>query len=75
MVLIGAGFSLRHARFGQTGVMILLSIFAGFLLYFFKDLSESLGNSGDIPVLLAAWAPPIAAILLALGLLLHLEDG
>lgn len=75
MVLIGAGFSLRHARFGQTGVMILLSILAGFVLYFFKDLSESLGNSGDIPVLLAAWAPPLAAILLAIGLLLHLEDG
>lgn len=75
MVLIGAGFSLRHARFGQTGVMILLSIFAGFLLYFFKDLSESLGNSGDVPILLAAWAPPAVAILLALGLLLHLEDG
>ncbi len=75
MVLIGAGFSLRHARFGQTGVMILLSIFAGFLLYFFKDLSESLGNSGDIPIHLAAWAPPMVAIFLALGLLLHLEDG
>ncbi len=75
MVLIGAGFSLRHARFGQTGVMVLLSVFAGFLLYFFKDLSESLGRTGDIPVLLAAWSPPAVAILLAVGLLLHLEDG
>ncbi|MEM9428945.1 MAG: LPS export ABC transporter permease LptG [Pseudomonadota bacterium] len=75
MVLIGAGFSLRHARFGQSGVMILFSIFAGFLLYFFKDLSESLGNTGEIPIWLAAWSPPAVAILLALGLLLHLEDG
>ncbi|MEO0387881.1 MAG: LPS export ABC transporter permease LptG [Pseudomonadota bacterium] len=75
MVLIGAAFSLRHARFGQTGVMVLFSILAGFVLYFFKDLSESLGNTGEIPILLAAWSPPVAALLLALGLLLHLEDG
>lgn len=75
MVLIGAGFSLRHVRFGQTGVMVLLAVMAGFLLYFFKDIAETLGGNGDIPVLLAAWSPPLAAIGLALGLLLHLEDG
>ncbi|MEM8658727.1 MAG: LPS export ABC transporter permease LptG [Pseudomonadota bacterium] len=75
MVLIGAGFSLRHVRFGQTGVMVLFAIMAGFLLYFFTDIAETLGGNGDIPVLLAAWSPPAAAIGLALGLLLHLEDG
>ncbi|MEM8789633.1 MAG: LPS export ABC transporter permease LptG [Pseudomonadota bacterium] len=75
MVLIGAGFSLRHVRFGQTGVMILLAIFAGFVLYFFKDIAETLGGTGAIPILLAAWSPPAAAILLATALLLHLEDG
>lgn len=75
MVLIGAGFSLRHVRFGQTGIMVLMAIFAGFILYFFKDIAETLGANGDIPVALAAWSAPAAAILLALGLLLHLEDG
>lgn len=75
MVLIGAGFSLRHVRFGQVGVMVLLAIFAGFALYFFKDIAETLGGNGDIPILLAAWSPPGAAIMLALALLLHLEDG
>lgn len=75
MVLIGAGFSLRPARFGQVGVMILMAIFAGFALYFFKDIAETLGNTGEIPVALAAWSAPAIAILLALGLLLHLEDG
>lgn len=75
MVLIGAGFSLRHVRFGQVGVMILFAVFAGFSLYFFMDIAKTLGANGDIPVLLAAWSPPAAAILLALGLLLHLEDG
>ncbi len=75
MVLIGAGFSLRHVRFGQVGVMILMAIFAGFALYFFKDIAATLGGNGEIPVLLAAWSPPGAAIMLALALLLHLEDG
>jgi lipopolysaccharide export system permease protein len=75
MVLIGSAFALRPTRFGQTGVMILFAILAGFSLYFLKDFTESLGASGAIPLLVAAWIPPLAAILLALGLLLHLEDG
>ncbi len=75
MVLIGAGFSMRHVRFGQTGVMILMAILVGFLLYFFKDFAESLGANGTVPVILSAWAPPMAAIMLATALLLHLEDG
>lgn len=75
MVLIGSAFALRPTRFGQTGVMILFAVLAGFSLYFLKDFTESLGASGAIPLLVAAWIPPIAAILLALGLLLHLEDG
>jgi lipopolysaccharide export system permease protein len=75
MVLIGAAFALRPTRFGQTGVMILLAVLAGFALYFLKDFAESLGGRGQIPLLVAAWTPPVAAILLAVSLLLHLEDG
>ena len=36
---------------------------------------DCLGASGAVPVLLAAWGPPASAVLLALGLLLHFEDG
>jgi lipopolysaccharide export system permease protein len=75
MVLIGAAFALRPTRFGQTGVMILFAVLAGFALYFLKDFAESLGGRGQIPLLVAAWTPPVAAILLAVSLLLHLEDG
>lgn len=75
MVLIGAAFALRPSRFGQTGVMVVLAVLAGFALYFLKNFAESLGAGGQIPIMAAAWTPPIAAILLALGLLLHLEDG
>ncbi len=75
MVLIGAGFSMRHARFGQTGIMALIAVFSAFMLYALKSISESLGAANEIPIALAAWGPPAAGILLTLGLLLHLEDG
>lgn len=75
MVLIGAGFSMRHIRFGQTGLMVLFAILSGFALFFFKDIADSLGAAGEVPNYIAAWTPPTAAILMSLGLLLHLEDG
>ncbi len=75
MVLIGAGFSMRHARFGQTGIMVLLAVFSAFLLYSLNSIAESLGATGAIPIQLAAWGPGGAGILLTMGLLLHLEDG
>ncbi|MCF6271668.1 MAG: LPS export ABC transporter permease LptG [Rhodobacteraceae bacterium] len=75
MVLIGAGFSMRHARFGQTGIMVLIAVFSAFLLYALKSVAESLGAAYEIPIELAAWGPPMAGILLTMGLLLHLEDG
>lgn len=75
MVLMAAGFTMRHARFGKTGQMVLLALMAGFLIFFLRNFAQVLGENGQIPVTLAAWAPPIAAAFLALGLLLHLEDG
>lgn len=75
MVLIGAAFTLRHYRGGRTGLMVLISVILAFALYFVRNFTQILGESGQLPVFLAAWAPPLAAIGLALGLLLHLEDG
>jgi lipopolysaccharide export system permease protein len=75
MVLIGAGFTMRHQRGGRTGIMVLLAILLSFAVYFLRNFAQILGETGDIPVLLAAWAPPLVGIGLSLGLLLHLEDG
>ncbi len=75
MVMIGAGFTMRHTRIGRTGLMALAAILLGFGLYFIRNFSQVLGENGHIPVALAAWSPPVAAILMVLGLLLHLEDG
>jgi len=75
MVLIGAGFTMRHTRFGRTGAMVLAALGLGFAIYFIRNFAQILGESGQIPHWLAAWSPPTAAILLSLGILLNLEDG
>lgn len=75
MVLVASAFTMRHTRSGGTGIAVLSAVLLGFGLYFIRSFAQILGENGQIPVLLAAWTPPIAAILLALGLLLHREDG
>lgn len=75
MVLIGAAFTMRHARSGHTGRMVLFALLSGFALYFIRNFALILGESGQLPVLVAVWAPPMAGLLMALGLILHLEDG
>lgn len=75
MVLIGAGFTMRHTRFGKTGMMVLFAVLMGFGIFFLRNFAQVLGQNGQIPVIVAAWAPPLAGIFLSLGLLLHTEDG
>ncbi len=75
MVLVASAFTMRHTRFGGTGRAVMASILLGFGLYFVRKFAQILGENGQISVILSAWAPPAAAILLALGLLLHAEDG
>ncbi len=75
MVMIGASFTLRHQRGGRTGLMVLLAILLSFGTYFIRNFAAILGENGQLPAELAAWAPPIAAIGMAMGFLLHKEDG
>jgi len=75
MVLLGAAFTMRHVRFGGTGIAVLSAVMLGFTLFYIRNFAQIMGENGQIPILLAAWAPPVASILLALGLLLNMEDG
>lgn len=75
MVMIGASFTLRHQRGGRTGMMVLFAILLSFAVYFIRNFAQVLGENGQLPAMLAAWAPPLAAIGLSLGMLLHQEDG
>ncbi len=52
-----------------------MAVLLGFGLYFIRNFAQILGENGQVPVAMAAWAPPIASIMLTLGLLLHAEDG
>ena len=75
MVLVAAGFTMRHVRSGGTGRMVLFAMLAGFGIFFLRNFAQAMGNTGQIPILLAAWSPPAIALLMSLGFLLHLEDG
>ncbi|UWQ20817.1 LPS export ABC transporter permease LptG [Jannaschia sp. W003] len=75
MVMIAAAFTMRHSRMGRTGAMVLAALLLGFGVFFLRNFAQVLGENGQIPVVLAAWAPPVAAIGLALGVILHLEEG
>jgi len=75
MALVGAGFSMRPARRGGVARMIGGGVAAGFALFMISKLAEEFGQSGALPVMLAAWAPTGAGLLMAIALLLHMEDG
>jgi lipopolysaccharide export system permease protein len=75
MVMIGAAFTMRHARGGGGGKLVLLALLLGFGVFFLRSFAQTLGENGQLPVVLAAWSPPVAAVLLAVGLILQKEDG
>jgi lipopolysaccharide export system permease protein len=75
MALVAAGFSMRPARRGGVAKMIGSGVAAGFVLFVISEVAKEFGDSGALPTALAAWAPAAAGLMLALALLLHLEDG
>ncbi len=75
MTLVSAGFSMRPSRRGGVAQMIGSGVAAGFMLFVVSKVTEEFGQSGTLPAVLAAWAPALAGLMLAISLLLHLEDG
>jgi len=75
MTLIAATVSLRFARFGQSWLMILGGIGAGFLLYVVSVLAKAFGGAGIVPPAAAAWFPVAAAMFVGVTYLLYREDG
>lgn len=75
MALVSAGFSMRPARRGGVARMIGGGVATGFALYLVSKIAAEVGQSGALPVTLAAWAPSLSGLMLAVALLLHTEDG
>ncbi len=75
MVLIGAAFTMSHSRQRSLGLGVLMAILLGFGLFYIRNFAQILAENGQLPVMLAAWAPPMAAIFLGLGILFQAEEG
>jgi lipopolysaccharide export system permease protein len=66
---------MRPARRGGVAQMIGSGVATGFALFVISKIAEEFGQNGALPLVLAAWAPAVAGLMLALALLLHTEDG
>lgn len=75
MTLIAATVSMRFTRMGQSEMIILGGIVAGFLLYVGSVLVKAFGSAGIVPPIVAAWFPVLVAGLFGVTYLLNKEDG
>jgi len=75
MTLLAAAFSLRLLRLGDLAGLAGAGVALGFAVFFLNQFCGALGATDVIPVALAAWAPPLLAMLSAVTLLCYTEDG
>ncbi len=76
MVLVAAAFALQsNVRSGGMLLRLGTGVVAALLFYFFSNIVNALGASQTLPLVLAAWAPPVVTALSGLALLFHFEDG
>jgi lipopolysaccharide export system permease protein len=55
--------------------MVVTGMVGGFGFFLFAEISRQFGSAGLAPAWAAVWIPVILAILVALTVLLHQEDG
>lgn len=75
MVMIAATVSLRLSRYGGIWKLVLTGAAIGFLLYAASEIVSDIGGNGIIDPVLAAWLPPLVALLFGATALLYQEDG
>ncbi len=76
MVLIACAVALGiNSRSGGTPLLIAIGIAAGFALFIMAQLSTAIARAQIVPIALAAWAPGILAVMVAVTMLLYREDG
>ena len=75
MMLIGCAFSMKNFIGNKKSLTIIASIILGFSLYYVKNFAQLLAEGGQLNLVAATWIPSISSILIALGLILHMEDG
>jgi lipopolysaccharide export system permease protein len=75
MAILAAAFSLKLSRLGGLTTLAGIGVGAGFAVFFFNELCGSLARADVLAPVVAAWLPPILALLSAFTLLIRTEDG
>ena len=75
MGLIGALVCLRLSRLGGTSRLVAIGTISAIGVFFIMQFSSSLGASGALPPIIAAWSPALFALFASLAVLAYREDG
>jgi lipopolysaccharide export system permease protein len=75
MAVLAGAFSLRLMRLGDYARVAAVGVVLGFGVFFLNQFCGALGSNGEIPASLAAWTPPLLALLAGVTLLCFTEDG
>ena len=75
MTLISAAFAIRPPRTAKFGWIALGCALSGFVFYFVSDVAMALAASGGAPVIMGAWSPALAAMLLGVAFSLVFGDA
>ncbi|HUO21351.1 MAG TPA: LptF/LptG family permease, partial [Caulobacteraceae bacterium] len=75
MAILAAAFSLRLVRLGGLAGLAAAGVGLGFAFFFFNAVCGALGRADIVPAALAAWTPPLIALLFGLTMLCYAEDG
>ena len=75
MVLIAAGFAIRPPRRGGILALMTMAAIAGLGVHLLTQVFLRLGLAGQLPAVLAAWAPIGGITMLSAAWLLYTEDG
>jgi len=75
MVLFAAAFALRMSRRGNIIRIVIAGVVLGSMVHTLNGVVTALGANQTLPVILSAWAIPLAALALSNAALLHMEDG
>jgi lipopolysaccharide export system permease protein len=75
MSMLAAAFSLRLMRLGGLAGLAGAGVTLGFGFFFFNELCGALGKADVLTPAMAAWTPPLVALLAGLTLLCYTEDG
>jgi lipopolysaccharide export system permease protein len=75
MTVVATAASLRQARRGGFFLLAATGASVGFLLFFAESFLAAFGNTGAMPIALAAWAAPTLTLLGGLLVISTVEDG